>query len=100
MLEVGLFQLARAPIDREQLIDMTTELTDKGVFDFDWWQKLCKIWEAGDAPSFELKRAIFERLYEEKDTLAEFHANWRRTERQVPSATASKPDLPFPQPAK
>jgi uncharacterized caspase-like protein len=99
MLDVSLFRLVRAPSDREQLIDMTSELFDKGVFDIDWWQKLCNIWEAGDAPYFELKRAIFERLYEEKDSVAEFHANWRRTERHAPSTTASKPDLPFPQPA-
>lgn len=97
MLKVALLRLAQIPTDRERLVEMTTELANKGMLDVDWWGKLCNVWEGGDAPNFELKRAIFERLYQGKATLDEFHTNWRRTERYTPSAPASKPDLPFPQ---
>jgi hypothetical protein len=97
MLNVALFRQAQIPIDRGRLIDMATELANNGVLDFDWWGKLCNVWESGDAPNYELKRMAFEQLYMGNATVEAFQRNWARTERYVTSAPATRPDLPTPQ---
>ena len=94
MLEVALFRLAQIPTDRERLIEMTTELANNRTLDFDWWGKLCNVWESGDAPNYELKRMAFEQLYLGNTTVEDFQKNWVRTERYVISAPAVRPDMP------
>ncbi len=93
MLDLTLFQLANLLSESDQLIAMTNELYDRGRLDKDWWDKLYRVWDSGDAPSLKLKRLIFEMFHREELEFEDFERRWRRTETTLPIGSR-KPDLP------
>lgn len=92
MMKLALFQTLRGEEEHGDLIDMTNELFQAGVIDFEWWDKLTGIWEDGSAPNFALKERIFRELYAGSLSLSDFEARWRRTERHIGSL-AVRPDI-------
>jgi hypothetical protein len=96
MLQVDLFRLTTVETDRDQLMAMTNKLFEDEVLDYDGWERLYGVWEAGDSPNFGLKKAIFERFYTGGMPLAEFEAKWQRAEKYSLPVAEHRPDLPIP----
>jgi Caspase domain len=96
MLELDLLRLTQRETDLETLTMMTNELYNRAVLDIDWWEKLCSVWESGDARNLELKQKMFERLCAGTLDFEEFAAKWRRTELYQVTTAAPRVSVPLP----
>jgi uncharacterized caspase-like protein len=96
MMQLALFQAARRDLD-EDLVAMTNELHPARL-DYEWWDKLSGIWESGgNAPNYELKKAIFLQFYREDMSLEELAVKWRRAERPALGVAPPRPEILSPQ---